>query len=116
MNLHWLWGVIGIMAVIILTLLIKLFLLRKAAKEIQDAFEYRLAVDTNTLIDISSGDKAMRNLAAAINRELAGLRTQRRRYRHRSQLFMPIWHSWNRKRNLKPPADIWKSSAEELSC
>lgn len=82
MNLHWLWGVIGIMAVIILTLLIKLFLLRKAAKEIQDAFEYRLAVDTNTLIDISSGDKAMRNLAAAINRELAGLRTQRRRYRH----------------------------------
>ena len=82
MNLNWLWGIIGILAVIILALLVKIFLLRKAAGEIQKAFESRLTVDTNTLIAISTGDRAMRSLAASINRELARLRTRRHRYHH----------------------------------
>lgn len=76
----WLWVVIGIMAVVILALLIKIYLLQKAAGEIEHAFAERLITDTNTLIDISSGDKHMRHLASGINRELRTLRAMRHRF------------------------------------
>ena len=76
----WLWAVIGIMAVIMIALLVKIHMLRKAAQEIEDAFADRLVTDTNTLIDISSGDRAMRSLANAVNRELRTLRAERRRF------------------------------------
>jgi hypothetical protein len=54
--------------------------MRKAAKEIREAFAERLITDTNTLIDISSADKAMRSLAASINVQLRRLRDERRRF------------------------------------
>lgn len=76
----WLWAVIGIMAVIMIALLVKIHMLRKAAQEIEDAFADRLVTDTNTLIDISSGDRAMCSLANAVNRELRTLRAERRRF------------------------------------
>lgn len=76
----WLWAAIGIMAIIILALLAKIHLLQKAAREIEDAFVERLITDTNTLIDISTGDKHMRHLANAINRELRTLRAKRHRF------------------------------------
>lgn len=76
----WLWAVIGFMAVIMIALLVKIHMLRKAAQEIEDAFADRLVTDTNTLIDISSGDRAMRSLANAVNRELRTLRAERRRF------------------------------------
>lgn len=53
----WLWAVIGILCLVIFFLLGKLYLLRKSAEEIEKAFADRLMTDTNTLIDISSGDK-----------------------------------------------------------
>lgn len=77
----WLWALIGVMAVVIAALLVKIHLLQKAAKEIQDAFADRLITDTNTLIDISTGDKYMRGLANAINIQLRKLRAQRHRFR-----------------------------------
>lgn len=77
----WLWVVIGIMAVIIIALLIKVRKLQKAAREIETAFADRLITDTNTLIDISTGDKYMRGLANTINIQLRKLRAQRRRFR-----------------------------------
>ncbi len=77
----WLWAFIGIMAVIIVALLVKVHLLQKAAKEIETAFADRLITDTNTLIDISTGDKYMRSLANAINIQLRKLRAQRHRFR-----------------------------------
>lgn len=76
----WLWGIIGILLIIVLALLTKIHLLRKAAREIQEAFAERLDTDTNTLIDISSGDRHMRSLAVSLNKELARLRDQRRRF------------------------------------
>lgn len=76
----WLWAVIGIMALIIITLLIKIYILQKAAKEIDNAFADRLITDTNTLIDISSGDRVMRHLASSINKELRKLRAERHRF------------------------------------
>lgn len=76
----WLWTVIGIMAVIMIALLVKIHILQKAAEEIETAFADRLITDTNTLIDISSNDRYMRNLANAINKDLRKLRAERRRF------------------------------------
>lgn len=72
--------VIGILLLIILVLAIKIYVLRKSAKEIAEAFRDRLTEDTNTFIDISSRDSYMRKLAADINIQLRILRKERHRY------------------------------------
>ncbi len=77
----WLWAFIGIMAMIIAALLVKIYILRKSAKEIENAFADRLITDTNTLIDISTGDRYMRSLANAVNVQLRKLRAERHRFR-----------------------------------
>ncbi len=77
----WLWALTGIMAVVIAFLLIKIRILQKAAKEIENAFADRLITETNTLVDLSSGDKYMRGLANSINAQLRKLRAERRRFR-----------------------------------
>lgn len=76
----WLWAVIGMMALLIIALLVKIYILKKATKEIDNAFADRLITDTNTLIDISSGDRVMRRLADSINKELRNLRAERHRF------------------------------------
>lgn len=68
------------MAAAIILLALKIYALRKSAKEIETAFADRLMTDTNTLIDISSADRNMRRLANSINRELKKLREARRRF------------------------------------
>lgn len=73
----WLWAAIGVMATIIAVLLVKIYTLQKSAKEIKNAFADRLMTETNTLIDISSNDKYMRELAASINIQLRKLREER---------------------------------------
>lgn len=74
-----LWVVIGIMAAVIVVLLVKLYSVHRATKEITEAFAERLATDTNTLIDVA-GDSYVRRLAAEINVQLRKLREQRHRY------------------------------------
>ena len=74
-----LWAVIGGMAVIIVVLVIKLYSVHKATREITEAFAERLATDTNTLIDVA-GDRYAKRLAAEINVQLRKLREQRHRY------------------------------------
>ena len=76
----WLWALIGIMAIIIAALLLKIHILQKAASEIKDAFADRLITDTNTLIDISSRDRYMRDLASSINFQLHKLRSEHLRF------------------------------------
>lgn len=56
----------------------KCFLMKRSAREIREKMAEKLSEDTNTLIDISSADKDMRELAAALNDELAKLREERR--------------------------------------
>lgn len=73
----WLWAAISVMATIIVVLLVKIYTLQKSAKEIKNAFADRLMTETNTLIDISSNDKYMRELAASINIQLRKLREER---------------------------------------
>jgi signal transduction histidine kinase len=76
----WLWAVICGLLLIIIALCIKIYLLQKAATEIEEAFADRLITDTNTLIAISSRDKHMRKLANAVNIQLRKLREERHRF------------------------------------
>lgn len=76
----WLWAGIGVMAVVIAVLLIKIYMMHKATEEIASAFAERLATDSNVLIDVASGDAYIRKLAAAINVQLRKLRNLRHRF------------------------------------
>lgn len=73
-------AVIAFLLIVIFALLGKIHLMHKAALEIGEAFEAKLAADTNTLIDISSRDPYLCRLAASINTQLRILRKQRHRY------------------------------------
>lgn len=77
---NWLWLATAVLAGIAAVLAGKIYYMKKAAREIERAFAECLGTDTNTLIDISSRDRHMRRLAAAVNRELKALRTLRHRY------------------------------------
>lgn len=79
---HLLLAVIAILVTVILALLGKIYLMHKAALEIGEAFEDRLAADTNTLIDISSRDPYLCQLASSINTQLRILRKQRHKYQN----------------------------------
>lgn len=76
----WLCCLISILIIIIAILVIKIHLLRKSADEISDAFSDRVASDTNILIDLSSRDRHLQNLADNMNRELKKLQSDRHRY------------------------------------
>lgn len=77
---HLLLFLIALLMSVILSLLIKIRLMHKAASEIAEALEDRLSTDTNTLISISSRDPFMRKLAADINTQLRLFRRERQRY------------------------------------
>lgn len=74
------WIAAGVLACIALGLGVKVLLMRKAAGELARGLRAHREVETNTLVDISSRDGAMRRLAAALNEDLAKLREQRRQY------------------------------------
>lgn len=78
--MNWQFALSGVLALIIIVLIIKIYLLKKSAGEIKNAFTERLETDTNTLIDISSRDRQMRALAGSINTQLRVLRNQRWRF------------------------------------
>ena len=82
---HLLLAIIGILVIVIFILLIKIYLMHKSAMEIMEAFEDRLAADTNTLIDISSRDPYLCQLAASINVQLRILPKQRHKYLNRDR-------------------------------
>lgn len=76
----WLWALVGGMAAVIAALLLKIYWMRKAAREIAGSFADRLTEETNTLVSISTRDGAMRALACAVNDQLRTLRARRHRY------------------------------------
>ena len=65
---------------IIIFLLVKLYLVKKSAREISEAFADKIGNDTNTLIDISSRDADMIALAENINTQLKLLRKEQLQY------------------------------------
>ena len=73
------------LAAAVLLLIWKIALMHRAAEEIRCGLDERLEMDTNTLLSVSSQDKAMRLLAAGLNRQLRLLRQQRQRYQQGDQ-------------------------------
>ena len=71
---------VGILSAIVIALCIKIYVLKKSAREIAEKFADRLKTDTNTLIDISSRDKDMCELANCINVQLRELRKEHLQY------------------------------------
>lgn len=75
-------GICFLLAITVIVLLIKIYLMKRSAGEIAEKLSEKLSADTNTLIDISSGDKDMRTLAEKLNAELKQLREERLRFKH----------------------------------
>ena len=73
-------AIIGILILIIIVLLLKIRLLQRSVQEITEAFQNRLAADTNTLIEVSSRDPYVLKLAADLNVQLRLLRAERHRF------------------------------------
>lgn len=71
-----------LLTIAVILLLIKIYFIKISAREIAEKLSEKLSADTNTLIDISSGDKDMRALAEKLNVQLRQLREERRRFRH----------------------------------
>ena len=65
------------LALAALFLLAYLLVLRHSLREAAEELDEKLRTDTNTLISISSGDRAIRALTARINRQLQALRKER---------------------------------------
>lgn len=68
--------ILMISIVIIFSLTVKIYLLKKSAREITNQLDEKLSEDTNTLIDISSGDRDIRRLADNLNSQLKVLRAE----------------------------------------
>lgn len=73
-------GLCTLLFAAVICLAAKIYLMKCSAREITEKFADRLQKDTNTLIDISSGDKDMCALADAINKQLVILRRGHHRY------------------------------------
>lgn len=76
----WVYVTIGILVLIIVFLIIRIYLLKKSAKEIESEFADKVVTDTNTLINISSRDRHMQSLAESINVQLRELRKERHHF------------------------------------
>lgn len=78
--IFWLCILCFVLFIVCIALMIKLILMRKAAKEIRLEFANRLKSDTNVGIDLSSRDSRMQKLAADIDWQLKLLRREHIRY------------------------------------
>lgn len=76
-----LWCIVLIcsLALAALCLLAYLLVLRHSLREAAEELDEKLRTNTNTLISISSGDRAMQSLVTHINRQLQALRRERLR-------------------------------------
>ena len=76
--IYWISAAVSIALVLCLC---KIFVMRRAARDIARQMKEKLNSDTNTIIVLDSGDRVMGELAECINRELRNLREAYLRYR-----------------------------------
>ncbi len=72
-------GIAGLLAAAAIILLVQLISLRRGICEIGRELDEKLGSDTNALICVSSGSRAVRKLASELNVHLGTLRDERRR-------------------------------------
>ena len=77
---YFLFTVIILLSLTVVFLAVKLYLVKRTAREIEHNFKEKLRKDTNTLIDVSYRDKDMVSLANTLNKDLALIRELRHRY------------------------------------
>ena len=77
-----LYALAGVLGAALVYCIIKIYLLKKSARELRIGFAEKLRDDTNTRIDISSADKDMRRLADDLNKQLSTLRNEYLHYHH----------------------------------
>lgn len=75
--MFWLTCLCTLLTAGIVILLIKIYLIKKSAREIKEKIAERMSADTNTLIDISSSDRDIRELAESLNIQLRQLRQEK---------------------------------------
>ena len=79
-----------------LCLLAYLLVLRHSLREAAEELDEKLRTDTNTLISISSGDRAMQSLVTHINRQLQALRRERLRlHSGNAELTAAVTNVWH---------------------
>ena len=78
----WICVIMGILIAITAVLAVKVYLMKKSAREIRRSFEEKLTQDTNTLIHISSHDPDMRALAGGLNAQLQIFHEGRQKFEH----------------------------------
>lgn len=76
MELQWI-ILTSALALCMFFLLLYLLMLRHSIREAAEELDEKLRTDTNTLISISTGDKAVQALASKINQQLQALRKER---------------------------------------
>ena len=74
------WLAASVLAVIVATLGVKIWLLHRGVKALRLDLAQKLDRDTNTLLSLPCRDRELRRLAAALNQELRLLREERLRY------------------------------------
>ena len=74
------WLICGALALAVLVLLVRLFLLRRSLDEIVQQLGERLSQDTNSPIFLSTRDPHARRLASELNVQLKELRRQRQKF------------------------------------
>ena len=70
----------AVLSIAVIILVLKIYTVQRALKEISTQLGEHLSADTNKLLTVSFGDKHIRRLAAALNEDLKVLRSQRRKY------------------------------------
>ena len=78
----WIYYVMIGFVLIIIILGLEIYYLKKSAREIRISFAEKLKSDTNTIIQISSHDKDMKELASALNTQLKYLYQSRQKYEY----------------------------------
>ena len=73
------------LVIFIIVLLVKIIIMKKSIKDIQEEIHTILDTDTNNLITISSNDKEIQKLTSNLNVELKKLRKQRLEYENGNQ-------------------------------
>ncbi len=74
------WLAASVLAVIVATLGVKIWLLHRGVKALRLDLAQKLDRDTNTLLSLPCRDRELQRLAAALNQELRLLREERLRY------------------------------------
>lgn len=79
------WLLCGVLLVLVIALLLKLYNMKKGMKELCAELDEHLAHPTNTLLGVSSNDRQLKQLASVLNRQLRRLRRQYRYYMNGNQ-------------------------------